>query len=327
MTVSFRWRLVKFLTASTALFLLVQLLLSGFAALTLDEPRRQSPLPTGTSRLLSPSTYSYVLNQPDLCRDQRPLLLALVPVAPGDRTSRDVVRRTWGAKQQEGSARDPLLLTVFYVGVSSEPGVQGALVAESGDHGDIIQMDFVDSYQNLTIKTLMIMNWVATFCPNASHAMKVDADIFVNVYLLVEVLRGYPTKGFITGSVIRDGRPRRDPKSRWYVSEEAYPDSYFPPYVSGAGYVFSTDVARKVSLASRSVPMVPLEDVYVGLCLRAAGVSPVYAQSFLALRNLFEVRHLAYDRCAFAARVIVNGFKPAELLSIWEDFSVNRLTC
>ena len=188
-------------------------------------------------------------------------------------------------------------------------------------------MDFVDSYRNLTVKTMMIMNWVATFCPHAAHAMKVDADVFVNVFLLLEEVRGYAPQGFITGSVIRDGRPRRDPGNRWFLSEEEYPDPSFPPYVSGAGYVFSPDVARRVVLASRDVPVVPLEDVYVGLCLRAALISPVYAQSFLSLRNLYEVRRLGYERCAFAARVLVNGFKPAELLRIWEDFSENRLTC
>lgn len=305
--------LLKLLSGSAAL-LLLWLLVGGFSSWTRSPP---GPSPAGSSDLLSPSSYSYVLNQPGLCADRRPTLVAVVPVVPGDRTSRDAIRRTWGGAGA--------LLTVFFVGLS----VGGAddLSAESREHGDVIQMDFVDSYRNLTVKTLMIMNWVATHCAQASFAMKVDADIFVNVFYLMELLRTYPTRGFITGSVIRDGRPRRDRESKWFLSEDVYPDTYFPPYVSGAGYVFSTDVAEKVSLASRHVPAVPLEDVYVGLCLRAAGISPVYAHSFLALRNLFEVRHLEYDRCTFATRVIVNGFKPEELLRIWPDFSRNHLNC
>ncbi|KAG7280023.1 hypothetical protein CRUP_013570 [Coryphaenoides rupestris] len=328
MKITSPWCLVKFLGVAVALLLLIHALLDGFVAWKrIDVPRRRlsSALPPGTHRsMLSPSTYSYILNQPDRCKDRQPLLVALVPVVPADRTSRDAIRRTWGAVDD-----DLLTVVLFYAGLSGEEGVQDALAAESREHGDIVQMDFVDSYHNLTIKTLMIMNWVATYCPHASYAMKVDADIFVNVYYLKELLLrgGYPTEGFITGSVIRDGRPRRDRGSKWYISEDVYPDPYFPPYVSGAGYVFSTDVAQKVSVASRHVPVVPLEDVYVGLCLRAAGVSPVYAQSVLALRNLFEVQHLDYDRCAFASRIIVNGFKPAELIRIWHDFSRNYLSC
>ncbi|CAL8248383.1 unnamed protein product [Merluccius merluccius] len=323
MKVTFPWVFVKLLTASAALLLLLQLLLSGFAALTPRPPPPKSPLPPGKYRVLSPSTYRYVLNQPSLCGDRRPQLVVAVPVAPGDRTSRDAVRRTWGARRD---ADDLPLLTVFFAGVRKDD-TDDMLAAESREHGDVVQMDFVDSYRNLTVKTLMIMHWVATHCRDAPYAMKVDADVFVNVYRLAESLRGYPAEGFITGSVIRDGRPRRDPRSKWYVSEDAYPDPYFPPYVSGAGYVFSADVARKVSQASRYVAMVPLEDVYVGLCLRAAGLSPVYAQSFLARANLFEVRRLSYDRCAFAARVLVNGFEPAQLLRVWRDFSVNHMNC
>uniref|UniRef100_A0A3B4TR21 Hexosyltransferase n=1 Tax=Seriola dumerili TaxID=41447 RepID=A0A3B4TR21_SERDU len=183
-----------------------------------------------------------------------------------------------------------------------------SLEDESRNHGDIIQMSFQDSYQNLTIKTVMMMNWLETHCPKASYVMKVDADIFVNVFYLLSWLRSSPRQSFITGSVINDGRPRRDSNSKWHVSQEQYPEDSFPPYVSGAGYVFSADMAGRISRASRFVRMIPLEDVYVGLCLRVLGVRPVYSISLLSLRNLFEIRNLEYNRCTFAKLIIVNGF-------------------
>uniref|UniRef100_A0A3B5PU36 Hexosyltransferase n=1 Tax=Xiphophorus maculatus TaxID=8083 RepID=A0A3B5PU36_XIPMA len=201
------------------------------------------------------------------------------------------------------------------------------LEKESQQHGDIIQMDFLDSYQNLTIKTMMMMKWLADHCPNASYAMKVDSDIFVNVFYLIQRLRSSPRVGFITGSVIRDGIPRRDPSSKWYLSKELYLEDSFPPYVSGAGYVFSTDLAARISWASRFVRVIPLEDVYVGLCLRVLGVRPVYAYSLPRFRNLFEVRKLEYDRCTFAGLIIVNRFKPSELLQMWQDFSEGQADC
>lgn len=157
--------------------------------------------------------------------------------------------------------------------------------------------------------------------------MKVDADIFVNVFYLIRRLRSSPRQGFITGSVISDGRPRRDSNSKWHVSEELYPEDSFPPYVSGAGYVFSADLAARISWASRFIRMIPLEDVYVGLCLRVLGVRPVYSRSLLTFRNLFEIGKLEYDRCIFAKLVIVNGFKPPQLLEIWQDFSKGHTSC
>lgn len=312
-------RLLKFLGASLVLFLIAQILLSTFLKHRV-EPR---PLPLEEYRLISPLTYHYLINQPDVCRDRSPFLVLMVPVAPQEAAAREAVRRTWGSASSD-------TLTLFYAGLPDGGGlspIQEALEEESKLHADIIQMNFMDSYQNLTIKTMIMMKWLATHCPNSFYAMKVDADIFVNVFYLVEWLRSSPRLGFITGSVIRDGSPRRTPNSKWYLSEKLFPEDSFPPYVSGAGYVFSSDLAGRISWASRFVRMIPLEDVYVGLCLRVLGVQPVYSKSLPFLRNLFEIKKLEYDRCTFARRVIVNKFKPSELLQVWQDFSKNHASC
>ncbi|XP_071374465.1 beta-1,3-galactosyltransferase 2 [Centroberyx affinis] len=321
MRITFSWRLVKFLVVSALLVLCAQILVSR--VIFKKHLPKPSPIPPEEYRLISPETYKYVLNQPAVCEDRSPFLVLMVPVAPGEAEARAAIRKTWGTPSSD-------ILTLFYVGLPKEglaSGVQDDLERESRKHADIIQMDFQDSYHNLTIKTMMIMNWLATHCPSASYAMKVDGDIFVNVFHLLGRLRGSPRRGYITGSVIADGRPRRDSRSKWHLSEELYPEDGFPPYVSGAGYVFSADLAGRISRASRFVRMIPLEDVYVGLCLRVLGVRPAYSQSLLTLRNLFEIRRLEYERCTFAQRVIVTGFKPSELLHIWQDFSQGHQSC
>lgn len=312
MRAGLRWKLVRLL-ASTAVLVLV-------AAFSLRAPAAElSPVPAEEHRILSPLTYRYVLNQPEACRDKSPFLVFLVPVAPRDSAAREAVRGTWGSADRD-------VLTLFFSGLPEEEQ-RSNLQEEAGLHADMIQMDFVDSYQNLTIKTMMMMRWLSTFCPHATFGMKVDADVFVNVFYLLEWLRSSPRRGFITGSVICDGQPRRDPNSKWFVSEEHYRDNTFPPYVSGAGYVFSGDMAGRISWASRFVRMIPLEDVYVGLCLRVLDVRPVYARIWMFLRNLFEIRTLKYDRCTFAGLLIVNGFGPTELLHIWKDFSEGWASC
>lgn len=326
MRITSSWRLVKLLIISAVLTLSAHILLSR--VIPKKNITRPSPISQEHYKVISPATYKYVLNQPSVCKDRRsPFLVFMVPVVPGDSTSRNAIRKTWGTP---GVFPGVDIITLFYVGFSEggrDSPIQADLEKESTEHADVIQMDFLDSYHNLTIKTLMIMNWLATHCQSASYAMKVDADIFVNVFYLVNMLGSSPKQDFITGSVIWDGRPRRDRKSKWYLSEELYSEDHFPPYVSGAGYVFSVDLAKRISWASRFVRMVPLEDVYVGLCLQVIGVTPVYSQSLLFLRNLFEVGRLPYDRCTYAKRVIVNGFKPSELLDIWQDFLHGHLSC
>ncbi|XP_067457553.1 beta-1,3-galactosyltransferase 2 [Thunnus thynnus] len=321
MRITFSWRLVKLLTVSAVLVLSAQVLVSR---VTFSKHRpKPSPLPEEEYRVLSPETYKYILNQPAVCKDRSPFLVFMVPVAPPEAAAREAIRKTWGAPAQD-------TLTLFYVGLpegGQVSGIQEKLEEESRKHADIIQMNFVDSYKNLTIKTMMMMNWLATHCPNASYTMKVDADIFVNVFYLIRRLSSSPRQGYITGSVISDGKPRRDSNSKWQITEELYPEDSFPSYVSGAGYVFSTDLAARISWASRFVRMIPLEDVYVGLCLHVLGVRPVYSRSLLTLRNLFEIQNLKYDRCTFAKLVLVNGFNPSQLLHAWQDFSQGHTSC
>ncbi|XP_035291430.1 beta-1,3-galactosyltransferase 2-like [Anguilla anguilla] len=326
--------LIKCCVLSLSLVALSTFIVSFFLIQRQRGTTDQSPHPIAQEyyKFISPSTYRYVLNQPEKCRGKKPFLVLMVPVAPGDRSSRDAIRATWG---QEGLIPDVVVTRIFFVGLATGeqgPRVQKELERESQEHGDIVQMNFLDSYRNLTIKTMMMMNWLASSCQGASYAMKIDADIFLNVRYLVDHFLGPPTsapvrQGYITGSVISDGRPRRDKKSKWYVSEEVYPEPSYPPYVSGAGYVFSTDLAARISWASRFVRPFPMEDVYVGLCLRVLGVRPAYSYSLPYMRNLFEIRRLEYDRCLFSRLVIATGFKPRELLRIWHDFQKSSFTC
>ncbi|XP_035642001.1 beta-1,3-galactosyltransferase 2 [Oncorhynchus keta] len=323
------WRLVKYFIIAGVLIVVVKILLNKKAQPKTDLST-PSPLSQELYKVISPETYKYVLNHVSVCKERSPFLVLMVPVAPSDGLSRDAIRKTWG---RPGLISNVDILTLFYVGLPAEEQsshIQQDLEKESKEHADIIQMDFLDSYQNLTIKSMMIMNWLATHCQGASYAMKVDTDIFVNVFYLVNKLLvedGPLRHKYITGSVISDGRPRRDRKSKWHLSEDIYPEDTFPPYVSGAGYVFSIDLANRISWASRFVRPIPLEDVYVGLCLRVLGVRPVYSQTLLPPRNLFEINRLDYETCTYATRVIVTGFKPHELLDIWGDFQKSHLTC
>jgi beta-1,3-galactosyltransferase 1 len=41
---------------------------------------------------------------------------------------------------------------------------QESVVDESLKHGDIIQEDFLDSYANLTVKSLMLLKWFTQGC-------------------------------------------------------------------------------------------------------------------------------------------------------------------
>ncbi|NXI81391.1 B3GT5 galactosyltransferase, partial [Rhipidura dahli] len=87
-------------------------------------------------------------------------------------------------------------------------------------HGDLLQQDFLDTYNNLTLKTLMGLEWVSRFCPNATYVMKADHDVFLNLEFLARRLLQPPRSHFLTGYVYRRTGPLRNPAYKWFVPRE-----------------------------------------------------------------------------------------------------------
>lgn len=54
--------------------------------------------------------------------------------------------------------------------------------------GDIIIADMKDSYKNLTLKVLYMVEWASTYCSNARFFMKTDDDVFLNVPLVLDFI-------------------------------------------------------------------------------------------------------------------------------------------
>lgn len=53
----------------------------------------------------------------------------------------------------------------------------------------MIVFDFHDHYQNLTLKTALMMKWSLRWCPQAQFFFKTDDDVLVNPWTLRKVLK------------------------------------------------------------------------------------------------------------------------------------------
>uniref|UniRef100_UPI0009B4683D beta-1,3-galactosyltransferase 2-like n=1 Tax=Monopterus albus TaxID=43700 RepID=UPI0009B4683D len=125
-----------------------------------------------------PKEYHFIINEPQKCEEHKPFVVLVVPVAPHNRAHRDIVRSTWGA---ESLVLGKVVKLFFLLGLHTGEGVeqlQEQLLQESKDHQDLVQSNFVDCYKNLTIKTMVMLEWVDSYCPNASYVMKIDSDMF-----------------------------------------------------------------------------------------------------------------------------------------------------
>uniref|UniRef100_A0A8C5LYN3 Hexosyltransferase n=1 Tax=Leptobrachium leishanense TaxID=445787 RepID=A0A8C5LYN3_9ANUR len=267
-----------------------------------------------------PYPYEFIINQEDKCSGRNPFLVALVISESHDFASRNSIRKTWGNVSNYDSVD---IVIVFLVGLtpSRSHEVQKMLEKEDGTFRDIIQQNFLDTYHNLSLKTVMGMEWVAKFCTSASYVMKIDSDVFLNVEFLVHQILwpNQPVRNnFFVGQVYSDARPRRNKMDKWYVPEEVYPSKTYPPYCAGSGYVFSVDMAKKIYDVAQIVRVIPMEDVFVGLCLKELHIPPVQF-----LRNVFN-RYDLYNRCTFQKLVTVHMRRYHNLQAMWQDFWSNK---
>lgn len=263
-----------------------------------------------------PYKYDFIINEPHKCVQQKPFLVLVVPVAPNNRAHRDIIRSTWGS---ERLVMDKIVELFFLLGRQSggeTEQLQEQLLQESKEHRDLIQSDFTDCYKNLTIKTMVMLEWLDSYCTVPSYAMKIDSDMFLNVPKLISMLRNAPKMNYLTGLVARGGAVLRDKRSKWYVPASIYPHPYYPRYALGLGYVFSLDLPKKLVEASRFVRALYIEDVYLGLCMQYLHIPPTDPPDW----GYFQVFPVRYSRCAYSRLIATTTDKNLDRMWAWKDF-------
>ncbi|KAG8431557.1 hypothetical protein GDO86_018182 [Hymenochirus boettgeri] len=267
--------------------------------------------------MVYPYPYKFLMNPQEKCRNRDPFLVLLVVGISYDVDSRMAIRDTWG---NEGNFRDVLVVTVFLLGLypNATRRVQQLLEEENSIYGDIVQQDFIDTYYNLTLKTLMGVEWVSKYCPTASYVMKIDSDMFLNVGFLIHTVLnpGVPLrKDYATGFIVANTAPNREKDSKFYVPLEIYPNDTYPPYFAGPGYVFTADVAQKVYDIAQTIQVIPNEDCFFGICLYHLNITP-----YTPVPGVFNGHWIDYDRCLYNKLAIVHHYKNDKLREVWKDF-------
>ncbi|KAM9324539.1 beta-1,3-galactosyltransferase 2-like [Gastrophryne carolinensis] len=269
--------------------------------------------------------YKYLLNEPKKCLTSNPFLILLILVQAWQKEARQAIRQTWGKEDFLPGVKVLRLFLLGKEGVRNER-VEQYITEESRQYHDIIQQDFLDTYYNLTLKTLMGLHWVATYCPHALYVMKTDSDMFINTeYLVYKVLKPDqpPRTNYFTGYLMRGYSPNRNKESKWYISEDLYPGDQYPSFCSGTGYVFSGDLVVKILNISPNITMLHLEDVFVGLCLNKIGVSPVPPPK----DSDFNHWKIFYSPCVYNSLVTTHHHEPFEIIRNWNDLQHNKNLC
>ena len=128
---------------------------------------------------------SYHLENKDFCSDEKYLtLLVMVLSATNNFQRRNYVRETWGNSSyylKHGAVK-----VIFLLGLTKDSRAQQHIVDEFKHSRDILQGSFIDSYRNLSYKSVLGFKWLTERCRNAKYIIKTDDDVVVNIFHIFE---------------------------------------------------------------------------------------------------------------------------------------------
>lgn len=274
--------------------------------------------------------FPFIIDGKDVCANgSDPFLVIMVLSVHTHIDTRTAIRKTWGRAADPGlwpkvGALKHTVKLVFLFGTGKTALDNKIVEEESKIYGDIVQAEFVDSYFNLTYKTVMGIRWVAEFCSKAKYILKADEDVFVHVHNLMEFLskRQENSNGAIYGHALHNSDVFRE--GRWAVSRKAYPLKVYPTYTCGNTYVISGNMAANIYYTAGLLPYLNIEDVFVTGIVR----------SFLSaeLTDVIGFTHWFEKKpkpCEFKNSIRISATKVQDYMqySIWEGLKTKEADC
>ena len=215
-------------------------------------------------------TVRYLVDKEARCEPDEEIFLLNVLISYSPNViPRKINRASWGGVK---SYRGLKVKTIFAFGIHDDKNFNKQLDFEQKKYRDIVQGDFKDDYVHLTEKTMMALKWISTYCPKVKYVLKTDDDSFNHPHRIIDYLLEVKIKNFVGGYCFTV-TPDRRVSSKYYVPYKSYPDSYYPTYCAGPGYILSRGAIDAIIKVAPNVSYLPMEDVYVaGMCREVAGI-------------------------------------------------------
>jgi len=244
-------------------------------------------------------------------------LVVIVMSAPTHLEARTAIRQTWGHFGQRSD-----MSVLFMLGTTLDSRVENVLRKEQNMYNDMIRGRFVDTYSNLTLKTISTLEWVDSYCSEVRYLLKADDDMFINVpRLLAFVNKHAKDRNVIFGRLARKWKPIRNRKSKYYVSQAQFQQSVFPDFTTGPAYLLSSDTVRRLYDAALDQTYLKLEDVFTtGIVAHRLGIKRSHANEFLNKR-------IQYTACNIQRGISIHMVKYSEQFDLWKKLLDGKSKC
>jgi|GEM_PF-5799197 len=226
------------------------------------------------------------------------------------------IRQTWGHYHQRND-----IAIAFLLG-RTPPQDQAAINKEAALYNDIIQANFIDSYNNLTLKTISMLEWVDNYCHKVKFVLKTDDDMFINVPKLLTFLSKHvKDKRKIYGRLAKKWKPIRNKSSKYFVSVQQYKNPIFPDFTTGPAYILTSDIVHDLYELALAKTYLKLEDVYTtGIVAQDCKIQRIHV-------NEFFNRRVSLNACNVQKGISIHMVKSFEQYDLWKKLLDGRSKC
>ncbi|XP_022121557.2 beta-1,3-galactosyltransferase brn-like [Pieris rapae] len=257
--------------------------------------------------------YRFLTNSGKCSTLDRLDLFIIVKSAMNHFEQRSAIRQTFG---REGILPGKEIKTLFFLGVGESPkaNTQHQIDEEMAKYKDIIQIDFLDTYFNNTIKTMMSFRWLYEHCSTSDYYLFTDDDMYISVKNLLDYVHSESEgdRQLFAGYVFKSV-PQRYHSSKWRVSLDEYPWDRWPPYVTAGAFVVTNKSMKYLYAGSLYVKHFRFDDIYLGIVAKKVGIEPVHCPQFHFYKK-------AYTRDGYKNVIASHGYNNKnELLQVWNE--------
>lgn len=220
--------------------------------------------------ILSGAPISEDIGKGHSAKKRKYFMVVGINTAFSSRKRRDSVRATWmpqGEKRKKLEEEKGIIMR-FVIGHGATLGgiLDKAIEAEDQKHGDVLRLDHVEGYLELSAKT---KTYFATAVKlwDAEYYVKVDDDVHVNIGTLAETLARHRKKPRVyigcmkSGPVLAQKGVRYHEPEYWKFGETG--NKYFR-HATGQIYAISKDLASYISVNQHVLHKYANEDVSLG---------------------------------------------------------------
>ncbi|KRZ61062.1 Trafficking protein particle complex subunit 4, partial [Trichinella nativa] len=177
---------------------------------------------------------------PEPCQASMHEFVVFVPVRVWDVDVRDAIRRTWMQ-----NLNTDIRFKMFFV--LALPVID-SIHAEAKLHNDVLLIDVVDSYFNISHKVHQALQWIDQNCPKVKYIIRVDPDVVLFKDRLMVYLeeRWSPLIRTVVGYCRRLNCVVRMSTSKWCMPRHYFSPNIYPPFCAGYTYILTADLLKPI---------------------------------------------------------------------------------